>query len=294
MGIFLWYLFNRHHTIFVRIRNLSILAKSECGMCLILFSFDESSDTPLILAANRDEFFKRPSANAHYWEDAPDVFAGRDLVANGTWLGVTRSGRFAAVTNVREPDVIVENALSRGDLTRLFLTGDMSPENFLSELDETKMRYSGFNLLVGEFSQQRRELFYVSNRKDGIQRLNTGVYGLSNHLLDSAWPKVEAGKHFLQTQINETNASNLHQTLRAYLENPSLAEDDVLPKTGVSYEKEKALSAAFIELSDYGTRTSTVLTIKGGEKIGEITFSEKQYIGEQANDKEQLYTIPLS
>ena len=258
-------------------------------MCLILFSFNDSYETPLIVAANRDEFFQRPSASAHYWEDTPQVFAGRDLVANGTWMGVTQSGRFAAVTNVREPDVVVKNALSRGDLTRHFLTGSLHAEEYLQSIEPEKMRYSGFNLLVGEVSKQRCELFYSSNRREGTQRLGKGVYGLSNHLLDSPWPKVEAGKDFLQSCQSPADAQTLHQQLRSHLENPALAEDGSLPSTGVSYEKEKALSAAFITLPDYGTRTSTVITMDKQH----ISFSEKHYIGDEADQAEQFFTLSL-
>ncbi len=256
-------------------------------MCLILFSFDDSSETPLIVAANRDEFFKRPSASAHFWEEAPAVFAGRDLVAHGTWMGVTQSGRFAAVTNVREPDIVVDNALSRGDLTRHFLTGNLHAEEYLHSIEPEKMRYSGFNLLVGEISNHRCELFYSSNRRAGIHRLDNGVYGLSNHLLDSPWPKVKAGKDFLQSCLSPADTQTLHQQLRSHLENPALAEDGHLPSTGVSYEREKALSAAFITLPDYGTRTSTVITIDKQH----ISFSEKHYV--DAGSEVDFFTFPL-
>lgn len=244
-------------------------------MCLVLFSFDEDSNTPFIVAANRDEFFSRPTATAHYWEDYPNVFAGKDLVAGGTWLGITRSGRFATITNVREPNVVVDNPLSRGDLTREFLTGTMSPKEYLASVQKNQDRYSGFNLLVGEINETTRELFYFSNRKKGITRLSSGTYGLSNHLLDSEWPKVNAGRSYLYRAVEFTsNLEELHHSLRVFLEDPSLANDNILPSTGVSYEREKALSAAFITLPDYGTRASTVLTISNDA----IMFSEKNYL----------------
>jgi len=247
-------------------------------MCLILFSYDPSSNAPLLLAANRDEFFIRPSAAAHQWHDFPEVFAGRDLVAQGTWLGITQSGRFAAITNVREPTVVVENPLSRGNLTRDFLTHNMSAEEYLSNIEPLKHRYCGFNLLVGELGAHNRELWYASNRGDEPRHLDAGTYGLSNDLLNSPWPKVTAGMTFIedtQNQVAFCQASNeeKHRQLRHYLENDSVANDDVLPRTGVSYEREKALSAAFITLHDYGTRTSTALSIDGGT----IAFSEKNY-----------------
>ncbi|MFT6201621.1 MAG: hypothetical protein ACJATV_000530 [Granulosicoccus sp.] len=247
-------------------------------MCLILFSYDPSSNKPLLLAANRDEFFSRPTAAAHEWDDFPNVFAGRDLVAQGTWLGITANGRFAAITNIREPSVVVENPLSRGDLTRRFLTSHMSAKEYLTDIESVKHRYCGFNLLVGELGAPKRELWYLSNRGGKSQRLSAGTYGLSNHLLDSAWPKVTTGKIFMkvtQSQMTFIQAGykEQHQKLRAYLENHSLADDNILPKTGVSYQREKALSAAFITLSDYGTRTSTVLSIENDT----VAFSEKSY-----------------
>jgi uncharacterized protein with NRDE domain len=249
-------------------------------MCLVLFSFAEDAKTPFIVAANRDEYFSRPTDAAKYWSDNPEVLAGRDKVAGGTWLGISRSGRFAAVTNVREPHVVVNNALSRGDLTRAFLTSHVSPKDYLENIQDQQQRYAGFNLLVGEFSNDKRQLFYFSNRKQGIHQLTSGIYGLSNHLLDSAWPKVEDGKHFMQQTITCTsNADDLHTRLREFLENPLTADDKRLPNTGVSYPREKALSAAFISLPDYGTRTSTVLTLSDNE----IVFSEKHYV----NDKHQ-------
>jgi uncharacterized protein with NRDE domain len=253
-------------------------------MCLILFSYDPSSSKPLLLAANRDEFFARPTAAAHEWSDFSNVFAGRDLVAQGTWLGITSSGRFAAITNLREPSVVVESPLSRGDLTRRFLTSDIGAEEYLVSIEPLKHRYCGFNLLVGELGTNKKELWYVSNRGGKPRPLGPGTYGLSNHLLDSAWPKVTAGKIFIDdTRSQEVfaQASNeeQHRKLRSYLENHSLADDDTLPKTGISYEREKALSAAFITLHDYGTRTSTVLSIENDT----VAFSEKSYQLELSN-----------
>jgi uncharacterized protein with NRDE domain len=260
-------------------------------MCLILFSFDPDASQPLLLAANRDEFLTRPTAAAHHWKDNANVFAGRDLVANGTWLGMTKTGRFAAITNVREPSVIIDNPLSRGDLPHDFLMGDMSAEDYLEHIDNKQHRYCGFNLLVGEFTQSQQTLWYCSNRDNQsnrdkqdkkYRRLEKGVYGLSNHLLDTEWPKVSAGKNFIQ-QVKQNGTflqlknQEKHDALRVYLENKQLAEDKQLPKTGVSYSREKSLSAAFIILPDYGTRTSTVISIDNTQTSNLISFSEKNY-----------------
>lgn len=229
------------------------------------------------MSANRDEFFSRSTARAQFWDDHSQILAGQDLVGGGTWLGITRNGRFAVITNVREPNVVVDNPKTRGDLTRLFLMGDQSSEDYLQSVEAEQERYSGFNLLVGEFNDDRKELFYLSNRKAGIQQLSAGVYGLSNHLLDSSWPKVDAGKAHLKATLSaQPRIEEHHYKLREFLESPALANDDILPKTGVAYEREKALSAAFITLPTYGTRTSTVLTIQNDN----ILFSEKNYLDE--------------
>jgi len=240
-------------------------------MCVILFSYQPKSSTPLILGANRDEFFNRPTARAQFWDDKPNVLAGRDLVAGGTWLGVTQTGKFAAITNVREPGVEVENPRSRGELTKNYLIGTLSPLDYLESIRKHQQRYAGFNLLVGEFSSSHNALYYLSNRSQGIQALSAGTYGLSNHLLDSPWPKVIDGKQMLSAKLDQAGTD--HNLIRHILENPTLADDERLPSTGVDYEKEKALSALFIALPDYGTRTSTVMTINDKE----ILFSEQNY-----------------
>ena len=228
-------------------------------MCVILFSFQPDTETPLILGANRDEFFTRPTAPLHFWDEHKFILAGRDLQAGGTWLGISRTGRFAAVTNVREPGVVVADPLSRGELTKNFLTGAELPEQYLQTIVEQQHRYAGFNLLVGDFSTESASLYYLSNRGDGIQELSAGTYGLSNHLLDSPWPKVAEGKAKLHARLQGAGAD--YTLIRQILENPEQARDEYLPDTGIDYEREKALSAMFITLPDYGTRASTVLTI---------------------------------
>lgn len=243
-------------------------------MCLILFSFQPESPTPLVLGANRDEFFNRATQVADYWGDAPQVLAGRDLVAGGTWLGVTTTGRFAAVTNVREPLKVGAKLRSRGDLTREFLSGDESAESFLKQLQPHGNEYAGFNLLVGEFGSARgHQLYYFSNRREGILPLKAGTYGLSNHLLDSAWPKVDDGKHCLDEVLSTAGRVVDHQDIRQVLENPKKAADERLPDTGVGYQREKDLSSSFITLGEYGTRASTVLVIDDDT----LSFSEQNY-----------------
>ncbi|MBX2808124.1 MAG: NRDE family protein [Cellvibrionaceae bacterium] len=240
-------------------------------MCLLLFSFQPHGPTPLVLGANRDEFFTRPTAAADFWQDQPQLVAGRDLQGQGTWLGLTTSGRFAAVTNVREPGVRVDNPLSRGELTRDYLTANHRPHAYLQAVQQRMDRYAGFNLLVGQLGRQHSSLYYLSNRHAEIHTLQAGLYGLSNHLLDSPWPKVVDGKLALANVLKAQG--NDHRAIRTLLENTTPADDARLPDTGVSYAREKALSSRFIKLGDYGTRASTVVTIERGQ----VDFSEQSY-----------------
>jgi uncharacterized protein with NRDE domain len=289
-------------------------------MCLILFSYQPNTSMPLLLGANRDEFFARPTLPVNYWEDHPKVLAGKDQVAGGTWIGITKAGRFAAITNIREPsnnnpkhrpfnaEVSIKSPApdtrflkSRGELTRAFLTGTQSCEHYLKSIIEDpqdyQKSYAGFNLLVGEFTQTQQSLFYLNNREEGFQKLTAGIYGLSNHRLNTPWPKIINGKQALEDTIannhqlshltdRNTVNSKTHQILRKILENPTLAADNTLPATGLSYESEKALSASFIKMPLYGTRTSTVITINRQT----IEFSEQNYLADssQASSDENM------
>lgn len=240
-------------------------------MCVIYFSFDQHPDRPLILLANRDEFYARPTVPAAYWEDFPDVYGGRDLQGGGTWLGVTKSGRFAAVTNYRDPSA-PQGTRSRGDLVAHFLQSGQSATEYLADVKRQGSEYSGFNLLVGEIGD-RRELFYYSNRGDSILELPAGLYGLSNHLLDTPWPKVVNGKSRFANLIRSNNVSD--QNYFEILSDESLAADEELPSTGIPYEAEKAISAIFIKTPDYGTRCSTVLRFDANLKW---TFEERIFV----------------
>lgn len=226
-------------------------------MCVIFFALNMRPDLPLVLLANRDEFYARPTQAAGYWDDFPHIYGGRDLQLGGTWLAVTASGRFAAVTNYRDPSA-PKGTRSRGDLVKDFLIGEMSAESYIDDVDSCAGEFSGFNLLVGEFSQDRQTMRYFSNRGPGPRELSPGIYGLSNHLLDTPWPKVAIGK----ARFSELVASDLLDRERFFklLTDPTMAADDELPSTGIPYAAEKALSAIFIKTPDYGTRCSTLLT----------------------------------
>lgn len=227
-------------------------------MCVIFFAYQKHPAYPLVLLANRDEFYERPTAKAQYWADFPEVFAGRDLSRGGTWLGVTKSGRFAAVTNYRDP-LAPTGKFSRGDLVADFLKNGESAADYLTKIQRRRSDFSGFNLLVGEFSEKQQTLGYYSNRQDKIKFLEAGIYGLSNHLLDTPWRKVEKGKAEL-TEILRTGELE-KEKLFQILGDKSLAEDAQLPETGIGYEREKLLSAIFIETPVYGTRSSSVVLV---------------------------------
>lgn len=243
-------------------------------MCLILFALNAHPQYKFVLAANRDEFYARPTARAEFWADAPQTLAGRDLAAGGTWLGITRTGRFAAVTNYRDPTALVGEK-SRGDLTKNFLIGDESPESYLQKIEREKNKYSGFNLLVSDFSAGESDLFYFSNRGGKTDKLRRGIYGLSNAFLNTNWLKVEKGKAKF-SRILENNSKISLAPLFQVLADREIALDEKLPATGVGIERERVLSPAFIETENYGTRLSTVLTIGRDNRV---RFVEKTFVG---------------
>jgi uncharacterized protein with NRDE domain len=225
-------------------------------MCVIFLANGVSREYPLILIANRDEFYARPTAPAARWENDPEIFAGRDLVHGGTWLGITGTGRFAAVTNYRDP-LAPKGELSRGDLVRGFLASDSAPAVFLDDLKPRADSYSGFNLIVGVAGEAGSEIGYLSNRGAGPRMLGPGIYGLSNHLLDTPWPKVRKGKAELARMISAAvlEADNLF----GLLGDKTPAPDAELPSTGVGIELERVLSPIFIETPVYGTRSSSLV-----------------------------------
>ncbi|HMX16411.1 MAG TPA: NRDE family protein [Rhodocyclaceae bacterium] len=221
-------------------------------MCLILVAWKAHPRFPLVVAANRDEFFARPTATAGFWPETPAMLAGRDLQAGGTWMGYTRNGRFAALTNFRDPAQMRTDAESRGALVAGFLSGDETPEAYLARVGPQGPRYNGFNLLVAD----RDELAWYSNVGGGKKVLAPGIYGVSNHLLDTPWPKLQAAKSALARALD---ALPDDQALFDLLRDDEIHPDDALPRTGVSVEWERVLSSAFVKAPGYGTRSSTVL-----------------------------------
>lgn len=232
-------------------------------MCLILLAWRVHPHYPLVLAANRDELHARPTAPAAWWGDAP-LLGGRDLAAGGTWLAVSREGRFAALTNYRDPGRLRADAPSRGSLVPESLRAGLPVSERLAQLHASAGRYNGFNLL---FSDGEQLAIYESVPDRGAV-LGPGVYGLSNHLLDTPWPKVIASKAALAaalTHLPERSA------LLALLRDQSLAPDEQLPRTGLSLEWERLLSSAFVRASDYGTRSSTLVLL---DHQGGLHFEE--------------------
>jgi uncharacterized protein with NRDE domain len=233
-------------------------------MCVIFFAYQKHPEYPLILLANRDEFYERPTAEARFWEDAPQIFAGRDLVHGGSWLGITKTGRFAAVTNYRDPSA-ERGKFSRGELVGDFLKNAEPVENYLRKIQNRAAKFSGFNLLVGDLNEHSQTVGYYSNREDKIKILGPGIYGLSNHLLDTPWRKVRKGKTELAAALEngETRAAGFFEILS----DRTFDGDEDLPDTGIGFEREKLLSAIFIETPVYGTRSSSLVLVKNDYEI---------------------------
>lgn len=235
-------------------------------MCLIVLSLGQHPDYPLILAANRDEFHARPTQDAHWWPDKPDVVGGRDLQAGGTWLALQKMGRFATVTNFRDAQPPSPRQRSRGHLVTGFLECNSSPKDYLGTIDEDA--YAGFNLIVGTAS----EVAYLSNREDGTRKLSPGTYGLSNALLDGPWHKVESSKGKLSSLLaaDSVNESSLMRLMN---------DRDKAPVAEVERGRHKfatahAITAPFIVLPDYGTRCTTVIL---ADKEGHWSFAERRF-----------------
>ena len=240
-------------------------------MCLIIFAYDVHPSYKLVLAANRDEFYDRPSASADFWKDYPDLLAGRDLKEKGTWLGITRQGKFAAITNYRDPASFMFDAKSRGKLVKDFLGSKNNAEEFIKKISRQDAKYNGYNLIL----QDSGGFYYYSNRGGEKQKITAGIHGLSNHLLNTPWPKVVRGKKLMKEALKSKRAA-MEEALFALLSDRRFPPPEKLPSTGVDKEWEKVLSPIFIKSPHYGTRSSTVLLI-GKNRC--VTFIEKNYDG---------------
>lgn len=234
-------------------------------MCLILIAYGAHPEYPLVIAANRDEYYRRPTATAAFWEDHPHILAGRDLECMGTWLGVTRQGRVAALTNFRDPRERKTDAPSRGELVSGFLTSGLEPRDYLEKVAAQAPRYNGFNLLAGDLDG----IFYLSSQFGSIEPVSRGVHGLSNHLLDTPWPKVQRGKQRLDAALAEDPDA---EVLLDLLHDREPAAESELPDTGIGVEMERVLSPALIVSPQYGTRASTAVVFG---RDGSVNFAER-------------------
>lgn len=270
-------------------------------MCLILFAYQHHSSFPLVLAANRDEYFERATRAAEFWPDSlrgqsspqsAQILAGRDLVAGGTWMGITRTGRIAAVTNFRGPTQIKGN-LSRGQLCADFLQSDISSRAYAQQVLTQSSQYAGFNLLVFD----GRDFIYCSNQNTSSQNqrfeeLTPGIYGLSNGTLDAPWPKIEKGKQGLKDILTTPHIQS--EQLLTLLHDDEIAQDQQLPDTGVGLERERLLSPLFIRAGagGYGTCNSTALLI---DQNGLVNFHERSFYQapRQASPTDKQFQFPL-
>jgi uncharacterized protein with NRDE domain len=254
-------------------------------MCLIFVAYRQRADYPLIIAANRDEYYWRPSAAAHFWRDAPKVLAGRDLEALGTWLGITREGRFAAITNFRDPCRNRKRAVSRGQLVRDYLLSDVPPQAYCQAISSRAAAYNGFNLLLGD----QLELWYYASQGNVARGLDPGLYGLSNRLLDTPWPKVARGKETFRHLLGNDRLSETG--LLRMLADRTCPPDELLPDTGIGLTWERTLGPIFIRSDTYGTRSSTVILVT---TEGRVHFTERNFGREQNGHSTRRFEFSLT
>jgi len=237
-------------------------------MCLILFAKDSHPDYKLIVAANRDEFYARETKPADFWDDNPNILAGRDMEAGGTWMGVNKSGYISMLTNFRDLQNIKQDAPSRGHLVSDFLSKQPEAKNYLLGVEQNGQAYNGFNIICGTAD----ELHYYGNYQNGVHNVEKGVHGLSNALLNTSWPKVVKGRKKLDKVVSNKQIE-VNQLFEALYDDVK-APKEKLPDTGVGLEKEEMLSPMFIKSPEYGSRCSTVLLV---DRNNEMTFAERSY-----------------
>ncbi|MFW1678094.1 NRDE family protein [Pontibacter sp. JAM-7] len=243
------------------------------AMCLIVFAYRCHPDYPLILLANRDEFYARPTRAMQFWPEQPDLLAGKDLQAGGTWMGINTQGRFAAITNYRQGKATSIEGYSRGQLPGDFLTGSQNCTDYLTQLQTTAHHFPGYNLLLGD----TYGLYYHSNQNSAIKQLTPGVYGLSNALLDTPWPKLELAKQRFAELLNQKLLdSDLLLNLMTDRHQP---DPGLLPDTGVGAELEHLLAPVFIQSELYGTRSTSLLVqhTSGHTDLYEKTYPAASY-----------------
>lgn len=254
-------------------------------MCLLTFAWKIHPKYKLIFASNRDEFYKRDTAPAQFWQDNPQVLAGKDLEAGGTWMGVAKNGRFTALTNYRDIANFKTNAPSRGMLTLDYLQGNDAPQTYLEGIFDRINDYNGFNLLVGN----TEELYYLSNYQNQITPLPPGVYGLSNALLDSDWFKVQRLKQKFSELIDNEGVE--HTALLDLMYDPTQANEEEVQRTGLPIEREIMLSPMFIKSPKYGTSSSATILM---DYDNHISFTERVYQIETGEKTDQNFSFRVS
>ncbi len=239
-------------------------------MCLIAFAYKTHPKYDLILAANRDEFYARPTRKAQVWEQEgfPRIVAGKDLQAGGTWMGISQDGKWGALTNYRDPEWESQKKTTRGKIVIDYLKSDSGASSGIIELHHRNDDYVGFNVLFGD----KDELFHYSNKNQNPVAIQPGIHGVSNALLNTSWPKLDAAKENLHSIISNTDFQK--EDIFDMLTNQETARDQNLPDTGIPYKWEKAISSIFIQTETYGTRSSSILLI---DKSGYMEFTERRY-----------------
>jgi uncharacterized protein with NRDE domain len=245
-------------------------------MCLIMISYDMHPKYRLIMACNRDEYYNRLTLPLDFWNTSPDILAGKDLRGKGTWLGVTKSGRLSAITNYRDPSTLKDAAPSRGELITDFLKGETAPKTYMEHIKRVGHKYNGFNLIACDI----RDCYFYSNMEQMIKKIKPGIYGVSNHLLDTPWPKVKKAKEAFKNIVT-VNSIIDPETLFIALKDNTVPADEQLPDTGVGINWERRLSSIFIKSKTYGTRSSSIILY---DRKGHITFVERTFIPSEGTD----------
>ncbi|MEM7181875.1 MAG: NRDE family protein [Spirochaetota bacterium] len=253
-------------------------------MCILFLAIGQHPKYPLILLANRDEFRTRPTAKAKFWQEHPQMLAGKDLQEGGTWLGIHKQGKLAALTNVRDIPAHQKGRKSRGHLVKDYLQGEVQAQNYLQTIQQNPMQYNPFNLLVGDL----QELYVYSNMQGKVHRLEPGFHGLSNAFLNSPWPKLGKGiaslKQYIQGQ--ELDKDELFDIMQQ----SEKAPDHLLPDTGVGLQKERYLSSIFIAGPDYGTSSTAIVLV---DENRQVSFWERTFATEAKQTAEVHYNFAI-
>ena len=253
-------------------------------MCVAYISYAQYKECPLLIASNRDEYHKRPTKNAHFWLKEKNILAGKDLLSGGTWFALDKAGRWALITNYRDPSIKLSVSRSRGLIILDYFYSNLNAKNFVHTLQKNQASYYGYNILIGDLEN----LYYYSNISQTIQKLSAGCFAISNHLLDTPWPKLRSGKQDLEKLLKE-RAPPKKDDIFSLLGDREMAPENELPSTGIEKEWERTISARFIVNPDYGTRSSTLFyrDSQGLNNFVERTYTEN---GDLQGEKEFCFS----